>query len=209
MMTKLCPFKNGQMHSWFSQASIYQLTLKKTQNLLKYMHDERLGAERGGNWKKYDEQFRLRMSMNPVGSWRSVDKKLWLMFMASPATQLSLPQAAQTKIMHNKCFTYNYRGICQKPICNFGHLCIKCSKPLPIVNCFYNPQTFRDQITHFASTFLPHSKPPDFAPHVQDLWDLGQTPIKLDAADTYLAVYTRSNKQDAWELQEGLHKGFK
>ena len=75
------------MHSWFSQASIYQLT-------------EGIGK------KKYDEQFRLRMSMNPAGSW-----ELWLMF--TPATQLSLPRDTEIKIMHIKCFTYNYKGICQ------------------------------------------------------------------------------------------------
>ncbi|KAK3099696.1 hypothetical protein FSP39_008146 [Pinctada imbricata] len=56
----------------------------KTQEILKYMHDVRVGAERGGNFIKYDEQFRLRQSFEPSASWENIDSELWLIQKISP-----------------------------------------------------------------------------------------------------------------------------
>lgn len=43
-------------------ASIYlQAHPNKTQQMLKYMHDIRLGAEKAIGWVTYDEQYRLRI----------------------------------------------------------------------------------------------------------------------------------------------------
>ena len=47
------------------------------------MHIVRLGASRinGLGWKTYDEQFRLKMGIDPVKSWEIVDQELWLLYM--------------------------------------------------------------------------------------------------------------------------------
>ena len=46
--------------------------------LLRYMHTVRLGATRvrGLSWKIYDEQFRLKMSMDSTTCWDAVDQEL-------------------------------------------------------------------------------------------------------------------------------------
>jgi hypothetical protein len=64
---------------------------EKYQALLKYMHIVRLGASRlnGLGWKTYDEQFRLKMGIDPVKSWEIVDQELWLLYMGN--TRNSLP----------------------------------------------------------------------------------------------------------------------
>ncbi|VDI45236.1 Hypothetical predicted protein [Mytilus galloprovincialis] len=51
-----------------------------SKNCLKYMQTVRLGAKRyaGLGWKLYDEQFRLRRSQEPAGSWSVIDTELWL-----------------------------------------------------------------------------------------------------------------------------------
>ncbi|CAG2243366.1 unnamed protein product [Mytilus edulis] len=54
------------------------------------MHSIRLGAKRCAlGWKSYDEQFRLRMSQDPAGSWAVVDPELWLLYMYPPSSNKS------------------------------------------------------------------------------------------------------------------------
>lgn len=43
------------------------------QDMLKYMHDVRTGADRSAGWKLYGEQFRFKIAMYPAKSWTSVD----------------------------------------------------------------------------------------------------------------------------------------
>ena len=45
-----------------------------------------LDADGNGSmvWKKYDEQFRLRRSVDPSILWSKIDYELWLMLMQSP-----------------------------------------------------------------------------------------------------------------------------
>ena len=53
----------------------------RMQQLLKYMHDIRLGAQKSNGWATYDQQFRLRMAHNPSQDWGRVDSELWLLYM--------------------------------------------------------------------------------------------------------------------------------
>jgi hypothetical protein len=55
----------------------------KYQALLKYMHTVRLGATRvrGLALEIYDEQFRLKRSMDLTTCWDAVDQELWLLYM--------------------------------------------------------------------------------------------------------------------------------
>lgn len=53
----------------------------RTQQLIKYMHDIRLGAQQSNGWATYDEQFRLRMAHYLSQDWGIVDNQQWLLYM--------------------------------------------------------------------------------------------------------------------------------
>ena len=65
---------------------------ERTLQLWKYLHDIRLGASKAVGWINYDEQFRLRMAMNPSMDWGKVDGELWLMCMTPSLASPSKPQ---------------------------------------------------------------------------------------------------------------------
>ncbi|XP_061188703.1 uncharacterized protein LOC133196870 [Saccostrea echinata] len=112
-------------------ASIY-LTAhpNKTQQLLKYLHDVRLGAEKSQGWVTYDEQYRLRMAINPNGNWGVIDNELWLVYM-SPSVAYNNQRAST----YYKCFDYNYKGKCTRLQCTYTHRCLKCNDMHPALLC--------------------------------------------------------------------------
>ena len=59
----------------------------KAQEMLRYMHNVRLAANRVGHngWSKYDQQYRLKKERNPSMSWGVVDYELWIMFVNTPS----------------------------------------------------------------------------------------------------------------------------
>ncbi|KAK3107733.1 hypothetical protein FSP39_021079 [Pinctada imbricata] len=98
------------------------------------MHDIRVGAERGGNFIKYDEQFRLRLSINSSLSWANMDTELWLTYMSNT----NQPTANNTAYLaQQKCYDYNLSGRCTRSGCTYAHLCMKCNKPHAVIQCFY------------------------------------------------------------------------
>ncbi|KAK3088512.1 hypothetical protein FSP39_020020 [Pinctada imbricata] len=101
----------------------------KTQELVKYLHDVRLGAQRSSGWQKYDEQFRLKLSIDPTLSWAMVDSELWLLYM-QPLSNLPSQNRSIAK-----CFAYNYQGFCQRPQCYYSHACITCNQRHPVKYC--------------------------------------------------------------------------
>ena len=110
--------------------------------LFKYMHTVRLGASRsvGSNygWKNYDTQFRLKKESNPTMSWSVVDQELWLLYMgyandnSKASSSANLQQRQRTEL---KCYDFNYKGNCSKNSCYYNHLCLRCSKPHPLIRC--------------------------------------------------------------------------
>ncbi|XP_062617622.1 uncharacterized protein LOC134279286 [Saccostrea cucullata] len=150
----------------------------EVQGLFKYMHDIRLGATRGMGWKKYDEQFRLRRSVNPSISWAGIDPELWLMYMHAPSQQAVSTQPSPGQITHNKCFNFNYRGFCSKQGCGYLHMCIKCNNGHPISSCPLKQtsigqyQSFKGEgypgynqhSANFFSPGVPRFQPPFRAP---------------------------------------------
>ena len=112
-----------------------------SQGLLKYMHDVRLGASRCNEgdlgWRRYDEQFRLRRSVDPSIPWEKIDYELWLMFMQSQSQPR--PYTSPIAFSHNKCFNYNFKSSCDRPACQYTHKCIKCSEGHPQLSCPLNP----------------------------------------------------------------------
>ncbi|XP_033762663.1 uncharacterized protein LOC117344125 [Pecten maximus] len=56
----------------------------KAQELLKYMRDIRLAANRSGSsWVRYDEQYRIKKVRYPGSSWGVIDSELWLLYVTS------------------------------------------------------------------------------------------------------------------------------
>lgn len=127
-------------------ASIYASAHPESfQGLLKYLHDIRLGASRCGEgdlgWKKYDEQFRLRRSIDPTKQWSKVDYELWLMFMtSSPQSKVTLSPNSPA---FNKCYNFNFKGICDRPSCQYMHKCIRCSGAHPQYQCPLSNHVFK------------------------------------------------------------------
>lgn len=103
----------------------------KTQDLLKYMHDIRVGAGRSVGWKQYDEQFRLKMAMDPSKSWAVVDSELWVIYMVGPSN--SSPVSGFYGV--NKCYAFNFQGFCIRNPCSYSHVCIKCGHQHSMLNC--------------------------------------------------------------------------
>lgn len=108
----------------------------RAQELLKYMHSIRLGYSRHGGmgWKIYDEQFRLRMAYAPSMKWSDIDNELWLVYMVQPSKMTGSVDNSPRK----KCFDFNFRGSCSKPLCNYVHACINCNASHPQVTCNLN-----------------------------------------------------------------------
>ena len=100
----------------------------RSQQLIKYMHDVRLGAQNSNGWVSYDEQFRLRIAHNPSRNWGILDNELWLLYMTANSNKSSSTQ-------HHKCFDYNLKANCYKPHCPYIHRCLKCNGTHPSMLC--------------------------------------------------------------------------
>ncbi|XP_062582026.1 uncharacterized protein LOC134243814 [Saccostrea cucullata] len=99
--------------------------------LFKYIHTIRSGANRVKTlgWRDYDIQFRLKKEANPSLSFAVVDQELWLLYMYNPpSTQTSSHQAPL-----QKCYEFNYKGICNKLVCQYKHECMICSQNHPYI----------------------------------------------------------------------------
>lgn len=103
----------------------------KTKELIKYLHDIRLGAERhSAGWLQYDQQFRLRIASNPSMSWGQIDYELWLIYMNPQAITSGNPVVASVK----RCYDFNYSS-CSRPVCQYSHTCLTCSGHHPCRSC--------------------------------------------------------------------------
>ncbi|XP_056016766.1 uncharacterized protein LOC130053477 [Ostrea edulis] len=160
---KLCVVKR-QLNSfltiekWTSAFMIYMSIVlqhsQTAQEMLKYMRNIRLAANRSPNWHKYDEQFRLRKASNPAMSWGEIHSEFWLMYInqSNVTTQQSAqakfkPQASTnsfntTSVGHASqnqikfCNSYNSGKSCNFfPRCRYSHSCSQCRGKHPRVNC--------------------------------------------------------------------------
>lgn len=101
----------------------------KSQQLIKYMHNVRLGAHNSNEWVSYHEQFRLRIAHNPSQDWGLIDNELWLLFMTENSHKPFYTP-------HHKCFDYNLKANCYKPHypylkCNGNHPSMMCNSANP------------------------------------------------------------------------------
>lgn len=135
----------------------------KTHQLFKYMHDVRLGAEKSQGWVTYDEQYRLRMAINPSNNWGVIDSELWLVYM-TPGIQSNTNRPSSSP---NKCFDFNYRDSCNRIHCAYLHQCIRCNNKHPLIRCMdtqtpthpigqsFRGQGFTFRPSQFQSTYQP------------------------------------------------------
>ena len=142
--------KITNMEQWLDAflpfSSIYlAVHSNKAQQIIKYISDIRLFASKGGNFIKYDEQFRLRLALDKSLDWDKIDSELWLQYsmQSKQGTQLG----GNNQQGHNLCYTYNFQGACFKQGCPYAHLCLKanCHKQHPLTQCPMNQSNFRGQ----------------------------------------------------------------
>ena len=73
----------------------------------------------------YDQQFRLRKSLNPTRPWSQVDGVLWLRFVAKGASGIQI--LIVTTILNNKkCYDFNFKRGCFRNNCTYLHSCLRC-----------------------------------------------------------------------------------
>lgn len=78
--------------------------VSKFQDMLKYMHDVRTGDDRSADWKLYDEQYRLKIAMDPAKLLASVDAELLVMYMVGGQQNSSVSGVYNG----NKCYILNF-----------------------------------------------------------------------------------------------------
>lgn len=116
---------------------------QEAKSLLKYIDTIRLGASRQSTlgWKSYDQQFRLRKSIDPLKKWEIVDTELWLLYMYQapntpiPAIKTNIGNDYYHSSSIGKCYDYNYKGNCVRNGCTYVHSCLKCNQAHPSVWC--------------------------------------------------------------------------
>jgi hypothetical protein len=93
---------------------------------------------RGLAWKIYDEQFRLKMNMDSTTCWDAVNQELWLLYMVGGYNNELHSSSAvfnNYRPSVNKCYNFNFKGICERNPCNYKHVCFKCSGNHPVSLC--------------------------------------------------------------------------
>jgi hypothetical protein len=106
--------------------------------LLKHMYTIRLGAKwsAGHGWVHYDEQIRLRKTLNPSSSWAVVYTELWLLYMNNSDNIYGSGGSlniGNSTIVHkgggtggSTCYAFNYGGYCHRQFCKYNHACLRC-----------------------------------------------------------------------------------
>ena len=126
---------------------------EEAKSLLKYINMIRVGASRQSTlgWKAYDQQFRIRKSLDPSKKWDMIDAELYMLHMqqANPHVNTSITNRniRDQNVFHNgpppgshggKCYDFNYKGQCTRYICTYLHSCMRCNNAHPMVHCQTN-----------------------------------------------------------------------
>ena len=86
-------------------------------------------------------QFRLKKERNPAISWSEVDHELWMLYMYD----LNNPTQSRLRQNPQKCYDYNFKGICARQTCPYWHRCIKCANPHPLMTCRVTSNTMNSR----------------------------------------------------------------
>ena len=145
--------KIGSIERWTDAFLIYASIFlaahpHRLQQLFKYLHDIRLGAQKSNGWVIYDEQFRLRMAHNPSQDWGIVDNELWVKYM-TPTIDRPTPSSP------NRCFDFNFKGVCSRAQCAYSHRCLKCNGKHSSLSCLSNANQSQPSTTSNNSFRAP------------------------------------------------------
>ena len=137
----------GNFQRWLKAFEIYMsvvllqpCNVSEAPDMLKYISTVRNLAERGGNWRLYDETFR---SLRTAQGWRwdTVHWELWLNAQpgssrdggASPNTPFQ-GKGRRAQPSDGVCFAFNRGRQCRQP-CRFSHKCKLCGAQHPAFKC--------------------------------------------------------------------------
>lgn len=83
------------------------------------MYDIRFGSQRSHGLLTYDEQYRLRVSVNPTLAWVGLTKYYghWILY----KTPIPSPYGIFQITKMAKFFCFNFKGSCPLPICSQMH----------------------------------------------------------------------------------------
>lgn len=158
------------IHVWTSAFMVYMSVVlekhpAKAQELLKYMRDIRLAANRSGSsWFKYDEQYRLKKVKYPTSSWGLIDSELWLLYVTSQRLDVQHKAITDTNTLSqgtfsasnnytgldgtgtrklgdnfrsqgSECWGYNKGHCAFGPKCRYRHACSTCGGPHTQLQC--------------------------------------------------------------------------
>jgi hypothetical protein len=151
---------NSQLsiEDWTSAYAVFMsVMLEKyhtpTQELIKYMRDIRIAADKSPGWQKYDEQYRLKKQSDPQSSWGIINSELWLLYTSNPyqSQKSNLSQNQATEANYNTqnysgapqhimyCNSFNSGRLCRfSHNCRYAHRCNKCGEGHPAVECWTN-----------------------------------------------------------------------
>lgn len=128
--------KVQNIEKWTDAFVIYMIIYlqkhaNKASELLQYMSTIREAGSRGVGfgWRTYDEQFRMRQSLD-LKTWGTLNSDLWLRIMTPSLTNASSSFDTQqrkqsTGQFQSLCKDYN-KGFCTWPNCRFKHCCQLC-----------------------------------------------------------------------------------
>ena len=76
--------------------------------------------------------------MDSTTCWDDVDQELWLLSMVGGCKNefhSSYSVFKNYRPSVNKCYNFNFKGICERKPCNYKHVCFKCSGNHPVFVC--------------------------------------------------------------------------
>lgn len=152
---------------------------EKIQQFLKYMHDIRLGSQRSQGWLTYDEQYRLRASINQNTDWGVVDPELWMIYMTPTAPQTHTYNQTHTsnkRVNSDKCFDYNFKGACTRPNCQYVHRCLRCNNAHSSNTCSLATPTQATKVNRPFRFNTPNQGHPPLPIQQQPLSQIPSTP---------------------------------
>uniref|UniRef100_A0A8W8HS92 C3H1-type domain-containing protein n=1 Tax=Magallana gigas TaxID=29159 RepID=A0A8W8HS92_MAGGI len=162
------------------------------------------GSQRSQGWLTYDEQYRLRASINQNTDWGVVDPELWMIYMTPTAPQTHTYNQTYTsnkRVNSDKCFDYNFKGACTRPNCQYVHRCLRCNNAHSCNTCSSGIPTQATKVNRpFRFNTSNQGQPPTNTtttprpisldtPNNNSLWSLGFTPILIKSISQYLQHY--------------------
>ena len=150
------PKKIDHIGQWNSAFMIYLAIYCKKypnqiSNLIQYSKRVRSLASKGGDWSRYDSEFR-KLRESEFNDWADTDWELWFECLTSSMSvrgnlhnkpnyqsqhsfrkQSNRPQGK--KHPKGSCYKFHETGRCTRPNCSFNHTCYRCEGSHPISKC--------------------------------------------------------------------------